>query len=103
MRLFRHSGRGLDHQAWTKHGYPAVSIVEGDQAEGGWLPFPHTGAWNASCHLIDHLSIRVGGLHIADAVSDGPDHDTPLDRRVQLRGALPSRCAPRQDVSLTCD
>ncbi|RSH93484.1 hypothetical protein EHS25_007840 [Saitozyma podzolica] len=35
-------GRGLDHQAWTKHGYPAVSIVEGDQAEGGWLPFPHT-------------------------------------------------------------
>ncbi|ORY22232.1 peptidase [Naematelia encephala] len=37
-------GRGLDHQAWTRHGYSAVSIVEGDQAEGGWLPFPHTGA-----------------------------------------------------------
>ena len=35
-------GRSLDHQSWTRRGFPAVSIVEGDQGEGGWLPFPHT-------------------------------------------------------------
>jgi len=42
-RSISNSGRRLDHQSWTRHGYPAVSIVEGDQAEGAWLPFPHTG------------------------------------------------------------